>query len=394
MNINLLKVGRTFSMLLWVIPAILLPNELKAVPPLNEPMKITVEDKGKGQNYDLIWQKIKELSPVEAAVWVEKFAKEKGIDLEKKSSAWKKDYTIYAGKQTLSPVPGVEVELQKNVAPQADGKLICIIQGHQPLSLSELINFLKLNINVYAFVSNNGAICAIPVDSTKKIANLPFVRWIGAFKNEYKYDAVDYDFGTGYSYIRPIVYISKDEFESDLRNLGATLVKYDSASNIYYTNLPRGSFEKISKLWWVKWIEIKRKGKLFGAFENIIQEKNKGKETLEELNFETDDSREIINAPIIWESDVSGDNVKVGIYDSGIWKEQEDFQNAILFPGGIKDSVGHGTHVAGIIMSRGTRSLSGKYNAKGVAPGAMLGSLVLDDFGSVGGVDLCGIFTI
>jgi len=85
-----------------------------------------------------------------------------------------------------------------------------------------------------------------------------------------------------------------------------------------------------------------------------------------------DSSVPVIRAPKVWESQVDGQGVKIGIVDTGIDPTHADFAGRIGdttdFTGeGPRDNHGHGTHVASIAAGSGASS-DGRY--RGVAPAA------------------------
>lgn len=99
-----------------------------------------------------------------------------------------------------------------------------------------------------------------------------------------------------------------------------------------------------------------------------------------------------IGAPAAWQAGYTGAGVKVAVLDSGYDASHPDLKGVVKgeknFLGdgsGIKDEVGHGTHVASIVAGRGSAS-GGKYT--GVAKGADL--LI----GKVCGIDGCPYDTI
>jgi subtilisin family serine protease len=98
-----------------------------------------------------------------------------------------------------------------------------------------------------------------------------------------------------------------------------------------------------------------------------------------------DVSTHLIGAPLVWEQDGLGKDVKVGILDTGCDLAHVDLVERIQASadftgkGNAQDGNGHGTHVAGIIAGSGQAS-GGLY--RGVAPEANLYiAKVLDDQG-------------
>nr|CTQ95868.1 probable secreted peptidase [Kibdelosporangium sp. MJ126-NF4] len=88
-----------------------------------------------------------------------------------------------------------------------------------------------------------------------------------------------------------------------------------------------------------------------------------------------DKSVQQISAPTAWQAGYTGKGVTVAVLDSGYDSKHADLSGVVTESkdftetGGVKDTKGHGTHVAATIAGRGTAS-SGQY--KGVAPEAKL----------------------
>ncbi|MCK4658428.1 MAG: right-handed parallel beta-helix repeat-containing protein [Phycisphaerae bacterium] len=92
------------------------------------------------------------------------------------------------------------------------------------------------------------------------------------------------------------------------------------------------------------------------------------------LGYSPADSRELVSAPQAHFA-YDGSGVRVGVLDTGIWADHDDFGGAIAWQYDQEtgqsiapDSDGHGTRVAGVIGGRGVRLPA----TRGVAPGALL----------------------
>jgi subtilisin family serine protease len=92
-----------------------------------------------------------------------------------------------------------------------------------------------------------------------------------------------------------------------------------------------------------------------------------------------------IQSPLVWDAGVRGEGMKIGVVDTGIDPNHDDFEGRVVakisFVGGDgTDDNGHGTHVASIAAGTGASS-DGKY--RGVAPASSLYTAkVLDARGS------------
>ena len=93
----------------------------------------------------------------------------------------------------------------------------------------------------------------------------------------------------------------------------------------------------------------------------------------------TDYGVTLIGAPAAWKAGFAGQNVKVGIFDSGVDLEHPDLEVAggidlVRDGSGFDDCNGHGTHVAGIVSARNNGN-----HTVGVAPRTTIYSMRLLD---------------
>ena len=251
------------------------------------------------------------------------------------------------------PPDGIDEGLLKKIGAVApDEEIVCIVQFNRVPSAEEIKSFLGTGAQPY-FSVHNITIAGIPAKAVSTVRGLSCVRWLGEYDARYKVNTGVPPATTGKTgvYIWPLD-VRTTRHQKDLNNLGILQFSYDPVARVYLVQCTPADVEKIAALSWVKWIE----------FEQVKQPKA--------VNFEPDDSREIVSAPDTWSS-YTGQDVIVGLYDSGVWGSHPDFPSGALI-NSLVDSSGHGTHVAGIIASRGTRPLEGLYGARGVAPGSKL----------------------
>jgi len=224
--------------------------------------------------------------------------------------------------------------------------IVVLIQLSRTMSLRERLLLFDSDIKIYEEKALT-LIAKLPVGVVRIVANMPFVRWIGEFKPEYKYSADRQISMKKWVFIYPLDE-GTDEHENDLRNLGIRIEKYYPNENLYIVETNESEFPRIAQLWWVRWIQ------------------REPMEYPEGIYFEPDDSREFISA---FKSSYTGAGVRVGIRDTGIWDGNTiDFPNGSIFTlGTFGDTDGHGTHVSGIIVARGRET-----TYRGVSYGATL----------------------
>lgn len=95
------------------------------------------------------------------------------------------------------------------------------------------------------------------------------------------------------------------------------------------------------------------------------------------------DSVPLMGVPPVWEAGYTGAGITVAVVDTGVDRSHPDLKGKVVAfknftDESAKDTVGHGTHVAGIIAGKGTVY-------RGVAPGATL--LAAKVLGEAGGTD-------
>ncbi|MBI4802055.1 MAG: S8 family serine peptidase [Elusimicrobia bacterium] len=268
-----------------------------------------------------------------------------------------KSNIIHIPGRNFVPDKGIHRELQQKVKgiirpEDQDKEIIVIIQFEEGISLNQTIGLYELGLTYLDGIGDSAIIAKIPLSAVEKFKKLPFIRWIGEYKDEYKFNPAPSKSGKKGSYIYPLD-TGRSEYEQSLKNLGIAVDHYNEITNSYYAVLDEGDFPRVAKLWWVRWI------------------KKEPEEVPESEGFEPDDSRELINAPNTW-TGYTGAGARVGVRDGGIWSEHPDLSGIFVTDSDLTVSADHGTHVAGIIAGRGTRDIEGQYDAKGVAYNASI----------------------
>jgi subtilisin family serine protease len=292
---------------------------------------------------------------------------------------------IRLGSVRLQVPPGIDPALEarlKNAGPS--DTLVCILQFTYEPSPDEVISLLDRGVRPCFAAGRFLAVAEVQAERVPELAQLPSIRWIGAYTDQYKMTARDRELILQESadrslplYVWPLA--AKDNARAaDLAGLGAEKLRYDSVPNVYVIEAPAGRIMEISRRGWVRRVEI---AKVIGMHQA----------------FEPSDSRTLTTSPDVWIA-YDGTGASVGVFDTGIWDDHPDFADSISWQydqatGGstASDTNGHGTHVAGIIAGSGV-SLS---TTMGVAPGSdlfIIGAEGTDLGGDIWGYDLDDAF--
>ncbi|MEJ2636980.1 MAG: S8 family serine peptidase, partial [Calditrichia bacterium] len=258
------------------------------------------------------------------------------------------------------PMSGVEVSLSEKITSLhkesgSDEKLVCIIQFQGKMTIGDIIELLESDVKIYEDIARRTYLARLPASLVSALSSKSYIRWIGEYKPEYKYEAILSDSKRPEAIIYPMGG-DRQEYREDLQRLGVIIKHYDTKVNLYEVLLDNSQFKQVAEeIWWVKGISK--------IPDDMLHQVNE--------SFEPDDSRELVNA---FKTSFTGNGVPIGVRDTGIWHG-----NTLDFPDGSYDDYGnhgdiggHGTHVCGIIAARGGRNIEGVYDAKGVAPDATL----------------------
>ena len=284
------------------------------------------------------------------------------------------DYSLQLGSIEFTPQPGITPNLAKKLNKESHGNLVCVLQFKYPLSIHEFIPLLDFSFRPFFSINELSIVGSIPSDQIDDLYGLNYVRFICEYDSSFKVNSIDLVAiarmnlsSTVKAFIWPLEVASPLHIR-ELSMIGCKSITYDRVADVYVAQISPKDFASIAVLSWVQSVELEK--------EIGFQDSGVG--------FEPGDSRELINAPYVWAS-YTGSDVRVGILDTGIWSSHPDFSGAIAYQydqntgttGSAPDDEafpigGHGTHVAGIIASRGSRDIEGINDGKGVAPGAML----------------------
>lgn len=301
-------------------------------------------------------------APVAAANFLRQLMQENPAfikSLTSSSSAAAIDHIDLPNGNFLQPLPGMEAPLLKKISARAAlpsaasssglaDEMVIIQFASGQLSGAELLALFDLGIKPYAHLPASSVIARVPAQNLEKLAQLPFVRWAGEYRPEFKYaPALVSRFAETGLYVFPLGK-GQPAMAQDLQTLALEVSGYDAYANVFVVRGPAALVPKLAELAWVKKIEAVHAIKP-GALA---------------ANFQPRDSRELISAPYV--TSFRGSRVTVGIFDTGIRNNHAAFSGRIA--NGPNDTNGHGTHVAGII---GASDVDGE-TFQGVAPLARL----------------------
>lgn len=126
---------------------------------------------------------------------------------------------------------------------------MCLIQINRRMSIQVRADFLMLGIRVYKSVAVYGFIARVPIDQVETVYNLPYARWIGAHKSEYKYKQ-DYPYRDDSPFgVRSLIE-NEDQGWADLEKLGLKVTYYGFRD--YTVEMKKDDFRRVGELWWVE----------------------------------------------------------------------------------------------------------------------------------------------
>lgn len=311
---------------------------------------------------------IKQIYPTDIEI-LENFENEL-IDMEPQEIA--KNIEIFSNKYKVDNTAFENIPYEKNTfrddevdVYSSSDEIIALVKFSGKINIKNLIELYKLGVTPYSLESKNTILAKVKTENVEKLRSYSFIKNIKEYRADDKIKQDDKikinqigkaetgRYNTVKIHIWPLGK-GKDKYVNDLKNLGIEKISYDIVAKVYYVEMLPSKIDSILNLKWVKKINIPKEIALH---------------SLPSEGFEPQDSREIINAPLVWPS-FTGNNINVGVLDTGIWDNHPDFAGGIVHS--VPDNDGHGTHVSGIIASRGTRDIEGQYDGRGVAYGSDL----------------------
>lgn len=222
-----------------------------------------------------------------------------------------------------------------------------IVQFSRPIASAEWLSLLDYGAIPLEGISPEAVVYLIPRASINVVARLPFVRWVGAWRREYKLDLGSRSKG------KPIVYVATlgplmPEYRADLEQLGIQQIAENRSVDLFVLyGISDSLLQQIADYWWVRAV--------FHAPHEIPEQSG--------LNFSAMDSREFLLAPSLNSLGYNGTGVTVGVRDDGVFGSNTDSNSSHPDLFGIFHNASelttrndHGTHVAGIIAGRGNSS--------------------------------------
>jgi len=320
--------------------------------------------------------------PPDAVALIDELASSAMLDLQWSPGGYAlpPDYSVRIGQSVWTPEEGIEqvvVELaaklladdQQALKDYPAKQLPLLLQFTRSPTWGEVRHLLSLGVlGIVNEIGPSTLLVLAPATSVHSLAAMPVIRSLSLYPSAVKlvvpHDGID------------LARVWAIDFDNaahrvDLQRLGARLVAYEPTIRAYVVRSTEGQAREIARLAWVRYVS-------FEGRQQIAQ------------NFEPDDSRELCSVAVVpgWPQGNAGAGVTIGVLDTGVDDTHLDDFPPGTFRGGVTGprDASHGTHVCGIVASRGTRPVQGEYNCRGMAPGSTLCVMrlntALNDYGA------------
>ncbi len=295
----------------------------------------------------------------------------------------KESYEIRLFSRSFTPSPGIEKNLREALRTTERQKVYALIQFHKPVSVNDYKYFIELRIDLLCFLYAHSYVVAIPRGTELDSGNLKeLIRWAGVLRPEdkvmpslaqkkYKKWAIDSTTGNIKILAQFFGGVNQETIKKDLGSLGLEGKPY-GGTHLWALIVER---EKISQLSRLPSLQVIQQGPI----------------SFLPLN---DGGRGVVNSNEAQQANftnpkpafgkVSGKGVRIGICDSGVDENHDDFdQVTTLGAAGTSrvyntrsGSGSHGTHVASIAAGNGFNSDNNglpSFSLRGHAPEAGIG---------------------
>lgn len=293
------------------------------------------------------------------------------------------EYPIKLSARSITPKPGIEKELSQTLEITKKPKVHSIVQFKQALSPEDHKFLNESGLLIQGYLGGNSYIVSIPKEAQLDKGKLKkLIRWAGMFhprdkltpalaKREFYDWAVDKRSGKIKLLIQFFRDVDKQAVEVDLASLGIKGTRY-GANNSWAVLVDESKIEEIARLGYVKRIE---QGPI--PFLPLLDGSRRIANTDEAQQAMYNNLQPAYNK-------VSGDGTQIGICDSGVDENHDDFDQitAAGAPGVSRvynqrfGSGYHGTHVASIAGGNGFNSAANglpAFRLSGHAPEAEVG---------------------
>ena len=258
---------------------------------------------------------------------------------------------------------------------------IYLVQFSKPLSVSEGAAVGASGATVLGFVPEGGLVVSMPRPSAVlAIAALPGVRWMGPWQLSWKV-APSLEGASGTLDLSVVAWGAGYDLSAGLASAGARL--QDHLLDVWRVRADASRLPAIASLPGVCWVEGRSEvGFMMDAVTRVIG----ARQAVDGPYDDTSGAVWAYDPAVLGFPGVNGSTVTVDVTDTGVdgshfalpFVKRKAFYAVSNQTGAWTDPMGHGTHVAGIVLGTGAYRTSetdptlqrGKY--AGVAPGALL----------------------
>jgi hypothetical protein len=128
-------------------------------------------------------------------------------------------------------------------------KPVCIVQLRRWISLRELATLMKAGAKVIGKMPPVSYVALLPTEAVDDVVALEFVRWVGRYRAEHKYDP-DWNFLADEEVLVESLVGRRPEFRDDLARIGARSIQW--RQSYYSLRLDPALILRVCDLWWVE----------------------------------------------------------------------------------------------------------------------------------------------